>query len=374
MHICIDGRFLTQPMTGVQRYGHELLRCLDDHPEYWPDMDIDLLIPPRGVRFDLQLRNVRVRRVGRLCGHAWEQIELPFHCRGAVLFCPGNLAPVASLVGGQNVVTTVHDLSWLYFPAAYRIAFRAVYAAVTPLVMHLSQQVITVSESERTAISSEYPRIAASLVAIQNGGLTEALRSAAQSEAPTIRRRRYILYVGSLSRRKNVPNLLRAAIEIVQATDIDVVFIGSASRGMRVEEMGVPKDLEDRIVFMGQLNDALELIRWYKGALFLAFPSLYEASPLPPVEAMACGTPVLASDIPSLRERCQGAALYCDPGNVDDIINKAMLLISDRSLRSGLAALGAARAEAYTWEACTKETIAVLRRSGSGRRESGIHD
>ena len=114
-------------------------------------------------------RNIRLRQVGRLHGHAWEQIELPWYSRGHLLFCPGNTAPILSLLT-QPVVVTVHDLSYKYFPEAYHPMFRLWYRFLTPLIFRYAQSIITVSESERREISKHHPKAAARLQAIPNGG------------------------------------------------------------------------------------------------------------------------------------------------------------------------------------------------------------
>src|ERR1700733_7992391 len=170
MEIVINGRFLTQGITGVQRYAREVVQALDAILETRPEFRVTA-VSPRLIAAPPAWRNIELRQVGYLQGHAWEQFELPWYSRGKTLFCLGNTAPVISLLGAQPVIVTVHDLSYKYFPEAYHPAFRLWYGFLTPLILHRARSVITVSESERRAIIAHYPRAAPRLHAIANGGL-----------------------------------------------------------------------------------------------------------------------------------------------------------------------------------------------------------
>ena len=165
MDIVINGRFLTQGITGVQRYARELVQAIDAILDARNDLRITV-ISPRLSRKPPGWRNVVLHEGGHLHGHAWEQLELPRLSRGRMLFCPGNMAPVLSLLGSQRVVVTVHDLSYRYFPSAYSHTFRMWYGMVVPMVLRHANAVITVSNSERNAIIGHYPAAAPRLFAI----------------------------------------------------------------------------------------------------------------------------------------------------------------------------------------------------------------
>ena len=208
MEIVINGRFLTQGITGVQRYARELVQALDDLLDVMPDMKITV-VSPRLATNPPAWRNIELRQLGHLQGHAWEQLELPWYSRSKVLFCPGNTAPVISLLGTQLVIVTIHDLSYKYFPDAYHPAFRMWYGLIIPLALRYARGVITVSETERRAIIAQYPAAAPRLHAIANGGASAqfSIEIAKSGE----RRDDYILYVGSFSKRKNFPRTLEVA-------------------------------------------------------------------------------------------------------------------------------------------------------------------
>jgi glycosyltransferase involved in cell wall biosynthesis len=356
VELIFNGRFLAQEITGVQRYAHELLYALDRLAPTRPDIKITV-VSPRLHRTPPALKNIPIVQSDRLDGHAWEQIALPFLARGKILFCPGNTAPALSLLTGQQVVVCVHDLSYLYFPTAYSQAFRLVYGMLIPLIFRSARGVITVSESERKSIIDHYPFVKSRLTAIQNGGLMDERVPASSGPRG---QHGYVLYVGSLSKRKNFPNMFEVACRLARQKGYRFVFVGGTAGGLVASQYAVPNDLTSLIMFAGQINSTSELIKYYEGAHVLMFPSFYEASPLPPIEAMACGCPVIASTIPSLQERCGDAAIYCDPDDVDDIGRCIQRVMDDPSLHEELSRKGKERAALFSWKNCAIRTLDVI--------------
>lgn len=363
----VDGRFLLQDVTGVQKVAIELVHALDVllAEGGLPGWEVVVLAPRRGTLVTTpDYKVVQLRRAGRFTSHAWEQLELPRLVGTDPLLCLGNLAPLALLVSGRAPVhTMVHDLSYKYFPAAYSRGFRLVYNALVPVVLARSRTVFTVSESERSAILRHHGRLIGThrLVAVQNGGGEGAADAGVGGSAEALEpgdpqvpsrgvRARRCLYVGSLTRRKNAEGLARAAVELVRTTDLDVVFVGATGASFGETGMSVPAELADRIHFLGQVNDPARIEAEYRNAAVLLFPSFYEASPLPPVEAMRFGCPVVAADIPSLRERCGDAVLYCDPHDVGSMVDQVRAAVDDPDVWQGLQEAGLRRAAGFTWE------------------------
>lgn len=357
MEIVVNGRFLTQSVTGVQRYARELVQAFDTTLDARPDLKVTV-ISPRLSQPPPRWKNIILRQAGHLQGHAWEQLELPWLSRGRLLFCPCNTAPIASLFSSQQVVVTVHDLSYRYFPSAYSRAFQLWYGIVVPLALRLATAVITVSESERIAISRHYPAALPQLHAIQNGGLPVGFYTLASNKMKA--GRRYGLYVGSLSKRKNFPGVLETASRLARKRGFDFVFVGGSAGGISENSVSIPNDVRSHLTFAGQIDDTTALIQYYRHATFFLFPSYYEASPLPPIEAMACGCPVIASDIPSLRERCGNAAIYCDPADINTITAAVERVMDNPDIRSDLQDLGRQHAAKYTWERCATQTLDII--------------
>lgn len=364
--IFINARFLTQSITGVQRYAHELVKALDyliengkiDASLY----EFELIAPRRGVQHELKLKNIPLRKVGLLSGHAWEQLELPFYSRRGLLFCPGNTAPVISLFSSQPTIVTIHSLSFLLFQEAYSTSFKMFYKMIVPLALRKGDAVITVSQSEKDAIIARYGPLQHRLHGIQNGGLGKEFLNNLQVQAavdPAVKMP-YVLYVGSLSKGKNLRGALNAVALVNRHHDVSLAVIGAGGRAFNKDELSLPEEIREKTVFKGQVDNTRELISLYKSALCLVFPSFYEASPLPPVEAMACGCPVVASGIPALRERCGEAALYADPNDPVDIADKILQILNNPILKEGLRQKGLNHYENYSWGKCAAETFTVI--------------
>jgi glycosyltransferase involved in cell wall biosynthesis len=353
--LAVNGRFLCQAITGVQRYAHDLLAALDHLLDRRQDIDVTVFSPPLRAGKPAW-RNLRLHEAGKLRGHAWEQLELPFLAAGRTLFCPANTAPALSLLGRQHTIVCVHDLSYLYFPDAYSAAFRLLYHCLMPTILRHADAVITVSESERRSIVERYPIVAGRIVAIQNGAPAVAPGTDSQHS----RRKDSVLYVGSLSKRKNFPGMLEVACRLARRRGFRFMFVGGSPAVLSASSVTVPEEVRSLVTFTGQLDDAEAIGRHYDSATCFLFPSFYEASPLPPIEAMAHGCPVVAADIPSLRERCGDAALYCDPHSIESIEHTVERLVDDEALQNRLRALGLRRAGEFTWENCARRTLEVI--------------
>lgn len=379
MRIAINGRFLLQSVTGVQKVAIEFLAALDTllAEGRFPGLTVDLIVPAKGELVTRpQLRAVQMRRAGRLNGHLWEQLELPGLAGTVPLLCLGNLAPVSRLLSRRAPLhVMVHDLSYRYFPAAYSRAFRLLYGAVVPLVLRRATKVYTVSDAEKTAILAHYPRVIdpVRLVAVQNGGGEGATSATVSTEPASLSagavgipsralRSRSGLYVGSLTRRKNAEGLVRAAIELLRDGLDEMVFVGATGAGFEAVGIDFPPELAGRMRFLGQVNDPVLIEAEYRRASVMLFPSFYESSGLPTTEAMRFGCPVVSADISSLRERCGDAALYCDPARVESIVSQARSALSDGALWDDLQARGLAQAARYSWKS---QVLTVLDNMGA---------
>jgi glycosyltransferase involved in cell wall biosynthesis len=344
--VCLNGRFLNQELTGVQRYAHELLALLG------PDL--------RVVRPGAPLSPVR--------GHLWEQFVLPRLCRGELLWSPGNTGPLA--YGNQAV--TIHDASTLDHPEWFSGKFVRWYRFLLPRLARRVRKVITVSEFSKRELVRLCSVPEDKVVAILNG-ISSRFQPAPEEEKAEFRQRHqldrpYCLYLGTLEPRKNVSALLEAW-KRVAPKDCELILAGAASHHFRergFSELPPGARLWGRVAD-GELPTLLSAARWF------VFPALYEGFGFPPLEAMACGTPVLCSNATSLPEVCgpafdpaerssAGAVLYFDPKDVSDLaaqLVRAMELGTDTVQR--LSVNARARAGQFTWERCASQTAAVLK-------------
>lgn len=171
----------------------------------------------------------------------------------------------------------------------------------------------------------------------------------------------FLLYVGNIKPHKNLVKLVQAIELILYKFPHDLVIVGKKD-GFITKDSSVfdrASTIRDRVHFTGYVKDEI-LRQYFVHADALVFPSLYEGFGLPPLEAMACGCPVIVSNAASLPEVCGDAALYCDPYNPEDIANKIQMLLSDAKLRESLRQKGLERAKQFTWEKCARETWAVI--------------
>jgi glycosyltransferase involved in cell wall biosynthesis len=236
------------------------------------------------------------------------------------------------------------------------MAYRLLYRAITPMVLRRASTVITVSESEKLEILQRYPGNEGRVLAIQNGstpGSAELLEHTPSAD-------QYVLYVGSLSRRKNLDGLIKVATNLGRKRRLSFVFVGSTPGALANVGAKIPEDVISGIRFEGQIDSWEVLRRYYQTASCFFFPSFYEASPLPPIEAMACGCPVVASGIPSLKERCGDAAMYCDPNSVESMAGSIERVLDDPATQSRLRHLGYERARKFTWRSCAEMTLDAI--------------
>lgn len=337
--VFINGRFYAQPLSGVQRFATEITAALGDA---WPG---DVAPPTLLLPADSPDRPhpFPVRRVGRRAGSAWEQLDLPRHARGGLLVSLGNVAPLLS----RRQIVVIHDAAVHAQPAAYSRAFRLWYRLLQPGLVRTGATVATVSMFSRQELASRLG-VPQAGVAVLSEGCEHILRT--DPDPGTLARHdlaygRYVLVVGNLSAHKNLA-ALGATARALAARGLVLVVTGGFDRSVFAARGSLPEPAR----YVGRVSDA-ELRALYAGALCFLFPSRYEGFGLPAVEAMACGCPVVLSDIPALREVGGDAACYCDPASPDGIADAVCSLADDRALARRLAESGRARAADFTWPA-----------------------
>lgn len=173
--------------------------------------------------------------------------------------------------------------------------------------------------------------------------------------------RPYVLAVGNLEPRKNLPGLLRAFARLAPEVPHDLVLVGA--EGWLTGEIHATLDelrLGGRVRMTGFVEDA-DLPAWYGAADLFVYPSLYEGFGLPVLEAMACGAPVVTSNVSSLPEVAGDAALLVDPSDVDSIAEEMRRGLTDAALALDLRRRGQLRAADFTWDRTAEQTVAVYR-------------
>jgi len=343
--IIINGRFLDQPFTGVQRYAREITRTIDQL--------IDANDPAvSGLRFSIarpksgnapsRFRHIKEARFGRLSGHAWEQLELPLHTGSTLLLNLCNLCPVL----GRRNLTVVHDANVWLIPDNYSSMFRAVYHILIPLGIRRSRVWITVSQYSADQLLARHLANRPPYAIIGNGSDHMSPTSADSSE---LRQASlplpFVFALGSRSRNKNI-DLIRSMAPGLKAKGISIVIAGDAKTRVFTEQEAAQAI---NIIELGRVSDS-DLAYLFRTCLCFVFPSFFEGFGIPPLEAMAMGAPVISSNTSSLPEILGDAALYCDPGNLSSWVEAVTQLATDKSLRADLISKGTTQAAKYQWK------------------------
>ncbi|HET90218.1 MAG TPA: glycosyltransferase family 1 protein [Chloroflexi bacterium] len=374
MHVAFNAHLLSGKRgyrsAGVHQYIYHLLRHLEMADE---EMDYTVLLGegalPSGV-------SLAVRRSRWPTGRAavrvvWEQVVQPVALRQIGADLVHGPAFVSPLMAPCPAVVTIHDLSFLRFPALFRPANRLYLTVLTQLSVRRAQRVIAVS-AHAAAETTRLLNVPADRIDVVYHGVVPAFRPLPPDEVRAFCERsglpaRFVLFVGTLEPRKNLVRLVEAFAR-VRCEDVHLVLVGG--RGWlyqdvltRVSEL----ELSDRVVFAGYVDDEV-LPLWYNAATVLAYPSVYEGFGLPVLEALACGTPVLTSTLSSLPEAAGDAAMLVDPLDVDALAEGLQRLLTDAALRDDLRERGLIHASRFTWQRAAQETAQVYRRALAERR------
>jgi glycosyltransferase involved in cell wall biosynthesis len=298
----------------------------------------------------------------------WEQIFLPSAVHGRLLWSPNNTGPIA--VARQ--ICTIHDLIPLDHPEWFSTRFSGWYSWLLPRLARRVEHIITISEYTKYRIV-ERLRVAPEKITVIPNGVDrrfsprsaeeiQAVRDALGITAPS-----YLLCVGSLEPRKNLVRLLMAwrRIQSRVAGETELVVAGAAGDSRVFRVLSTEAD-RTGTHFTGYVPEEY-LPALYSGALALVYPSLYEGFGLPPLEALACGTPVITSDRTSLPEVVGDSAVFVNPENTDSIAEGMWRIFSSQRLRAILREKGMKRSQGFTWERSASETLRLLlEHSGSG--------
>jgi glycosyltransferase involved in cell wall biosynthesis len=283
-------------------------------------------------------------------GHAWEQAALPLLARDAkLIYSPANLAPLATR---RNVVV-IHDVAALRHPEWYRPAYVAYQRALLPAIARRAQLLITVSEFSKRELTDVLGADPERIAVVPNGVDARFSPAADQAAARAAYglERPYVLVVGTRIARKNLGALAGAARRL-EAAGLELVHAGSGRGYMRPEHAGALREL-------GYVAEE-HMPGIYAGALALALPSLYEGFGLPCLEAMACGTPVVAADRGALPETTAGAALLADPEDPAAFAVALERLIGHDELRRDLVQRSLEHARHFTWRRTAELTDAAI--------------
>ena len=360
MKVAIDATESFWPqLTGTGVYTRQLLRHLQ--PLLTGDeltvlgiraANVDTsFVRPESLRL---LRSPRYRSV-------WSQVRLPLHLaahRYDLLHVPGHKLPA---LAPCKTVVTIHDLAFLKFPETFKPLHRQRLVWFTRNAVWRADRIIAISESTKRDLC-ELLGAPDERIDVVHHGVDHALFR--PDVAPAVRTAPYILSVGTLQPRKNYRMLIRAFKRLCERRREPVELLIAGQHGWMWEEIEAEANRTPRVHLLGYMSDD-QLPALYAGAAVVAMPSLYEGFGLPLLEAMACGVPLVASNVSCFPEVVGNAAVMLDPTDEESWAATMNGLLDDPAQRESLRQNGMARAKEFTWERTASQTLAVYRKAAA---------
>ncbi|MEZ4836330.1 MAG: glycosyltransferase family 1 protein [Caldilineaceae bacterium] len=366
-------------VTGTERYSREIIRHLLSLPaaeahrwRLYTREDVDPSLFGADSLPNVEIRPLRARR---LWTHTALAAEVVRH-RPDVLFVPAHVIPLLPPLLLPPSVVTIHDVGYRHFPQAHTRGQRLYLDASTRWSVSAARRIIAISQFTANDLARFYGVKAGKVDVVYEGVASCELRIAdcelrvaqRSGDVPGLSGdRAYALYVGTIQPRKNLGRLIEAFVRICGQVDWDLVLVGK--RGWLSEDLyaaAVRFGVGERVHFPGYLPDDV-VDQLMDGALFFAFPSLFEGFGLPVLEAQQKGIPVMTSYNSSLPEIAGDAAILVDPTDVDAIADAMLRLSQDEALRQQLIAAGHENVKRFSWQKAAQETLAVLEKAAKKR-------
>jgi glycosyltransferase involved in cell wall biosynthesis len=361
--LAINGIRLMGKRHGVGRYIEYLLR-------HWANMEHPFgqirLYTPRELEEPIELPKFVEHKILQT-SHSnayWEQVILPrFHRQTDLLFCPSYVVPLA--IRGRTVVT--HLGSYEAIPSAFPWYERLKAKLIYQLSAKKADIVITVSESSKLDIIQHYG-ISPEKIKVIPLGVAPTFRPLHDSDIVQLTRKKYfggdrpyILFVGKLAKRRNIPELMAAFARIKEKQRIPhgLLLIGQNSVGYNIPQLAKELGIEDSVIHQEFANHE-ELINIYNAAELFVYPSSYEGFGIPVLEAMACGVPAITLKNSAFLEFANGAAYLAKDGSVDELDRGIQKVLLSKELQTQMSQAGIHRAQHFGWKAIAEKTMGVL--------------
>jgi len=362
MRIGIDARLTHYQAAGISRYTLQLIKALAT----LQSSDVFTVLQSCHTRQPLVTEDrFETRRLLTPSHHRLEQLTLPLEVsllKLDLLHSPDFIPPFR--VKCKSVIT-IHDLNFMLYPHFMTKESARYYGQIDEAVRRADAII---------AVSNATKRDTVRLLGVDEKRITVIYEAASSYFQPMDReeaKRRiaqrfgigsdFILFVSTIEPRKNIPNLVRAYRLLLDEYNSDATLVLAGAKGWLFEDVFQlvrELDLDNRVRFLGRV--ATEELLWlYNAARVLVAPSFYEGFGLTPLEAMACGTPVVVSDVSSLPEIVTDAGLTAPPDDPEAIAAAIWRLLNDTALWNSLAAKGLKRAACFSWDKAAQQTLAL---------------
>jgi len=364
MKIGIDARMFSKSFTGIGRYNYEITRRFFEDRK-----DIDWVIfmnEPEYSEFKVP-ENVKKVLVNAHHYSLAEQIKflkiLNKEKCDLVHFTHFN----APIFYKRKFITTIHDTTISFYPGKKMNSWwrKLAYNKVIKHTVNGAEQIITVSANTKKDVIKLFNIDPQKITKIWNG-IGDEFHEVSDLEKKTVREKfglgkEFLLYTGNWREHKNLVRLLRAFKKVLETghSPLQLVITGKKDPYYpevlaTIEEL----ELKDKVKLLGLVSEE-DLVRLYNTASIYVFPSLYEGFGLPPLEAMRCGTPVVASNVSAIPEVCGEAVLYFDPEDISDMAKKIRLLLEDKNLQEELINKGYEWVKQFSWDKCAEKTLEI---------------
>lgn len=351
---CINGRFITQPVSGVQRVARQLCRALARSPA----KDSFSLMIPSGAEAEadqigLPFEIVSGLSDGLLGGVFWENVQLPEAVRNRYLVNLANRFPY----GLRRGAVLMHDAHVFDLPSTYNPIFVSFYRRLYRSAVTHGLDLITVSEFSRARLSHALKADSKRWTVIRSGvdHILEAKADLSVLKKAGLLPRRYVLTVGARAKHKNFAALTSLA-SVLEKQGHVLAVVGDISPSVYANS---PNKLGHGLKYLGRVDDD-ELRALFENARCFVFPSRYEGFGLPPLEAMALGCPVAVSDIAAHREACGNACVFFDSDDPQDLARQVLALSNDEVQVLRFADAGREVTRHLTWDRTAQEWIDFL--------------
>jgi glycosyltransferase involved in cell wall biosynthesis len=360
---------------GIGRYTREIIQALakvdseNEYHLYSAKRPKETPIPdplPTGPNFSYHEAPLSERWLYRI----WYRLNLPIPVQWItgsldLLHSPDFVLP--PLRDNIPSLLTIHDLSFVHFPETFTDSLVSYLNNVVPRSIEAASHILADSESTKNDLLAIWG-VAPEKISVLYSGVNSLFRPVTDDHVQETTRQKYgigdkpyLLTVGTVQPRKNYQLLVRAFKTISQSHSHNLVVVGAMGwlHEQLLEEIE-KQGLSNRVVLTGFVDDS-DLPSLYSGATLFLFPSLYEGFGLPILEAMACGVPVIASNVSSLPEVAGEAAVLLSP--IDEVgwADKMHQLLADASLRTRLVAAGFIQAQEFTWKNSAAQLLAIYK-------------